>query len=114
MIIITLVALFLMVRRGIFEQLPIKIRIALVLNPVMLFATIYMMLVVLLRDGYTWAGYAWDSEIRILTAFVGSIWVGIHYQFTAFYMQTACLLRKTLRARTDLEILKVQRRKKIL
>ena len=47
-------------------------------------------------------------------SFTCLLWVAIHWQFTAFYMQTACLLRKTLRARSDEELRRVKRTKTCL
>ena len=48
---------------------------------------------------------------RIKFTFIASVWISEHWQFTAYYMQTACLLRMTLRARTQREILLVEDRK---
>ena len=42
------------------------------------------------------------------------LWTGIHWQFSSFYMQTACLMQITLRARSDADMRRVQKRKRLL
>ena len=114
MILITATMLCLMVKKGMFKRLKIKIRLALFINLLMQLVTIYLMLLVILREGHGVIGVAWTRVIRIVMASSGLLLIGIHWQFTNFYMQTACLLRIIMRAKNDDEIRKAERRKKQL
>jgi len=43
-----------------------------------------------------------------------TIWEAIHWQFSTYYLQTACLFRITFRASSEADFQKVNRRRKKL
>ena len=48
---------------------------------------------------------------RVCIALASSSWFSIHWLFTSYYLQTACLFRMTFRAQTESDFKKVRRRK---
>ena len=110
MLAITLGGIGLSLWKGKFNKLPVKIRLALAFNIVMQISALYLQITTSNQKvGYT--GVVFKKGTRIAMSFTCCLWVAIHWQFTAFYMQTACLLRKTLRARSDEELHRVKRTK---
>ena len=51
---------------------------------------------------------------RIWLAFSYTIWMSLHWQFTSYYLQSACLFRMTFRAQCDEDWDKVRKRKRCL
>ena len=58
--------------------------------------------------------YYLQSSHRILAALLGALWIGVNWSFANYYLQTACLLRMTLRSKTPEDFVKVKNRKKWL
>ena len=92
------------ISRGTFKRLPLKIRITLVLNLLQMFATFVLTIYILLKDLDELEDVTEQWYTRLSYASAGLLWIAINWQFTSYYMQTACLLKSTLRARSNADI----------
>lgn len=83
--------------RGDFNKLPMKIRVTIILNLLLLIGCCFLAAVSIIS---AWQGVTFmefRSEFKAMIIFVSYLWTGIHWQFTAYYMQSACLMRITFR-----------------
>ena len=76
--------------------------------------TLTLMIVILLKDRDWGLIIYLDPEWRGLAALAYTVWMSLHCQFTAHYLQTACLFRKTFLAQNEEDFNKIKRRKRCL
>ena len=96
-----------LLRSGNYKEMPVKICITLVLYVVISTIAMYATLETLV--GESWHHVLDDNKTRIPIAICVSIWQGIHWQFTSYYLSTAWLLRRTFRANTQSDFARVNR-----
>ena len=113
-LIFTIAVLAKTISKSTFKKLPIKIRATLLLNLLQLCASFGLMLYVLLNDVDELQEITKEWYTRLLYSVAGLLWIAINWQFTSYYMQTACLLRISLRVRINDDISLVQKRRKRL
>ena len=97
------------VKRKNWGSFPIRARIALIVYAIYAPCETFSFLISLIRE-------CWDEELlttrgRIGSAIAMTIWVSFHWQFTAYYLQTACLLRMTFSLKEHSDCKRVIKRK---
>ena len=100
-----LIVIFLICKRGNYKSLPLKIKVILFLFILLeMFCLYQSAMEVSQRNFYILAFNSWGLiGITIVT----SLWLTIHWQFTAYYLQTACLLTIIINLRSETELGKV-------
>ena len=109
LLVLTIGVLFIQCKRRSFSKLPLKVRITLIVFLLMQIAYLLSQTMLVICNEL------FDSRIknfnRIEFVIAMLLWVAVHWQFTAYYMQTACLFLITLRMRSEEEIARVKRRR---
>ena len=82
-----------LVRNKSYKEMPVKMRITLGLYLLICLIAIYSTITLLVHK--SWHEALNRTESRIPIAFSVTIWQAIHWQFTNYYLHTACLLRRT-------------------
>ena len=91
----TLTVIFMAAKRKTWKDLPIKIRIALILYSLHAPGACTYYAVGLARDN--WEKQLHTKATRIVNSVGVILWLCLHWQFAAYYLQTACLFRITFR-----------------
>ena len=88
--------------RRTFRQLPIRIKISILVFMVYSPCTVALMLMITLRDNVDKdPSVFFETVSRDMIALEYGVWLCLQWQFTAYYLLTACLFRKTFQAQSD-------------
>ena len=106
----------LLYKRKTSRELPIRVKLSLIVQA--LYAPFFTcILIVNLEKNPFWGMFLWyrsnnhSAKIHIVDIIARTVWTCLQWQFTAYYLQTACLFRITFRAQCDADFEKVRVRK---
>ena len=97
--------------KGLFKDLPVRVKISLVVYLVFTPINFSVMVAALIKDPYLGLYGEFDQTWRLLFAQVRTFWLSLHWSFTAYYLQSACLFKKIFQAKSDQDFHGVKKRK---
>ena len=112
---ITAYAIFVKIlKQRAFTELPLRVKASLVVYLIYC-PLVFALCILIIYRNPSWGIIIYtEPDYKSYVAITFTLWLSQHWQFTAYYMQTACLFRKTFQASSEQDYTKLHKRKRQL